>query len=291
MLRVLLSSVLLLSVMCHAQQQEILWYKLDFPPYTIKSGEHKNQGLGDKIQHFVSSRMPEFIHRTQFVTASRMYADVGNQKHVCSVNSSFDTFKQDRRGISLPTNIYYNYHLVTREHNLAKVGLNEPVSLGLMLQKHARLFLLDVGRPYQHLDTILRPFIEQNRVQIRNSESLSADLLHMIDRNRADYTLELCSTVRYLSSTEDYQNSFACLEVAEHPKPIGTAAITCSRSYWGAQVVGKINQILLEHRDTEAYKSLMHNWYLPNSEVKQEQYWQHYQREVVAVTSTSLKSD
>lgn len=280
--------MVLLPSVGYAETTEIVWYKLDFPPYTIKDGPHQSKGLGDKIQQFVSSKMTGYSHESTFVTASRMYADVSSGKQVCSVNSSFDTFSEDRRGISLPTNIYYNYHVVTIEDMLPP---KSNVSLVNLLETRSNRFLLDAGRPYQHLDTLLEPYLSQNAIQLRSGESLSGAILDMIDRNRAEYTLELCSTVRYLSTMHKYKNRFQCMEIAEHPKPVGSAAITCSRSEWGERVVSQINEILLEHRGTDEYKQMMSPWYLPEDKNKHNDYWQHYEKEILQVTSTALKAN
>ena len=274
--------ILLLSAPCFGQENSFIWYKLDFPPYTIKEGTYKNRGLGDRIQEFVASRLPQFTHQTRYVTASRLYEDLKNDNQVCTVNSNYDVSSQQRRGISLPTNIYYNYHLVSRFEGEQQE--TSAVSLSKLLDGRSHRLLLDIARPYQHLDLLLKPYIDNDAIQLQSGKSLSGGILQKLDQGAADYTLELCSTVRYLSATEHFEHRFVCNEIVEHPLPIGRAAITCSQNEWGDKAIGEINAILQRYRGRREYMELMQDWYVPTNPDRKRQYWQHYRHYILSTT-------
>lgn len=272
-----------LSVASHAKTDvdTLDWYKLDFPPYTIKNGIHQSQGLGDRIQTFVSQRLNHVEHRTHFVTASQLYKHLAQQKSLCTVNSNYDVDLPLGRNISIPTNIYYNYNVVSR--NDSPVPRHGPVSLQALLRQTPERFILDTGRPYQHLDELLARLKANNRVKTFSGLSLSGDILKIIDAGHSDYTLELCSTVRYLSATQSFQHQFVCADIIENPTPFGRAAISCTSNDWGAQLIAKINAILNRHRGRREYMEMMLQWYVPDNVEKRKQYWQHYRTDLLSV--------
>jgi len=275
-----------------AQEAVIDWYKLDFPPYTIKAGTHRGQGLGDRIQAFVSSKLPHYQHRSHFVTTSRLYQDLDEQVSLCTVNSNYDVQASLGRNISLPTNIYYNYNLISRlssADNHMSGNQSGVVSLKQLLDTNAKRLILPTERPYQHLDHWLEPAKRLGNVQISEGVSLSDNALSAIDRRQADYTLELCSTVRYLSATRSFQHQFVCSDIKENPTPFGRAAITCTTNPWGEKVIAEINEILYRYRGRKEYMDLMQRWYVPNDRQQQRRYWQHYRTDLLSVTPQSTK--
>ncbi|WP_102797008.1 hypothetical protein [Bowmanella denitrificans] len=259
------------------------WYKLDFPPYTIVNGPFKGQGLGDDIQQFIQARLSGYQHKSLLVNAARLYADLEQGKAVCTVNSDYDAQTDSRNSISLPTNIYFSYSLVSVR--LSNQVAPTTLSLGQLLSDQPGALLLAVGRPYQQLDRILANFKPGVHYQTRAGQSLSEGILHMLDKGRAGYTIELCSTVRYLQQNGQFEHGFDCAQIEELPFAIGRAAVTCADNAWGHNVIAQINNILLASRDSQPYRAMMQRWYVPKDPQRRSRYWQYYQDFLLDVTT------
>jgi uncharacterized protein (TIGR02285 family) len=69
------------SCLCAAEDQSLIWYKKDFPPYVIVQGTEKGKGIDDQIMQYMIKRLPEYEHSFEEANYSRITNDLKNQRH------------------------------------------------------------------------------------------------------------------------------------------------------------------------------------------------------------------
>lgn len=64
-----------------AEDQSLIWYQKDFPPYVIVHGSEKGKGIDDQIMQYMIKRLPEYAHSFEEANYSRISNDLKNQRH------------------------------------------------------------------------------------------------------------------------------------------------------------------------------------------------------------------
>ncbi|MFJ9991258.1 TIGR02285 family protein [Pseudomonas putida] len=242
MLRLLLSSALLLLSLQYAQARERLtWLVRDLPPFTIFEGAEKGQGVVDRMLSLLIEQMPEYEHSIVRVNRARGLQMLQDRTFSCDPTLLWTPARAQFVHFSQPSLPILSSGVVMRKGDQALLGDSPdgaPVNLKQLLETPRLKLGVVAERSYGVVvDEILRQLPDAVLSRHYGNDA-TANLLQMQQLGRLQLVLGYWPEMRYLiqqqgGSPDDYTfhpiegvSRYQFLHVGCADTPLGREAIT-----------------------------------------------------------------
>ncbi len=269
MVTLLISVILLFPGTSYPRQrssnQTITWYRADFPPVTIVEGPNAGLGFFDRVTDLLSDQLPDYDHRHQVANFKRIIIELKNKKNVCCP-SLYKTRERDTFiSFSIPAMVVLPNVLITQKSLKDKLGpyldRNKRVGLtGLLENKNIRLGISN-GRKYSGgIDEVLSQFQGAENISIRSGEDVFKGLLDMLFLGRIDCIIGYPIEASYFLKGKPEFNKLQIYFIAENKIDFTIGHVGCPKTEWGEKIIERVNQVLIEHRQTPEYLDFYEHW-------------------------------
>jgi len=252
-----------------SESNSITWAIYDLAPSYFVSGTPTRQtlgaGIGDSLLKQVIEALPEYDHKFSVMTVSRIMAEMRAQKPLCTLNVQL-TPERAKVAYSTPLLITPGPQLVVKKRMLAQhQDWKGGVSLSSMTRDATLRGQYQAGRSFgKKLDEILH---SPANVGLKSNSSASAlNALRMLDRERADYTIEYPELVELSVQRKDISDNVTTVPILEGT-PFIDSYVICTRSSWGLATLRRIDAELRKLAAKPEYRQSLERW-LPEDEVR-----------------------
>ena len=237
-------------------QNHITWYRADFPPVTIPSGTHANEGFFDKTMYFLIERLPEYEHNFQTANFKRIVVELKNNNNACCPSLYKTKERQGFVSFSLPAMVVLPNGIMTstKSHNklAPHITADGRISLLSLLRDDTITLGISSGRLYSGgIDQILKQFDGQKNLLVRSGNDVFRGLLHMMNLGRIDCVIGYPVEAGFFVRENNQINDFIYYPIQESNEPFTVGHIGCPNNDWGRKVIGRIDEIVKKHRDKE----------------------------------------
>lgn len=238
-------------------EDEIYWFKFNFPPVYILEGEHKGEGILDGITDLVTQRLSNYKHSVRRANAKRIIVDFKHGKNACTIGM----IKNEQRAkvgyySSLPTTLLSPLHFVIRKEDQKRFGSANILSLEKLIQDKSLILGLASKVSFgKELDAIIAKHKNEKHIFFRGA---IAGLVQMLVKERVDYMITYQWVAKYLTRPEQ-REKISFIAIKEARDPIVYHAI-CSKTDWGQNVIKEIDRLLVQERAKEKYRTCMERW-------------------------------
>jgi uncharacterized protein (TIGR02285 family) len=283
----MIKTLLLLTVVLAAtpaiasedKAHSIVWLQWDLAPDYIRHGKLKGQGFSTKRQQIVEKLLPEYQHRSIFVSLKRGLAIFKKQQQAASAGKKLSVTHCGADFVSHPHADMDDYLsvaafpfrgslLVTRKEKAAQFGKTDEVLSGqsLLSNKALKLVLAD-NRPYGGMTMPIYNYIGQNpkqkNVVMLTTGNISSSMLSMVYYGRYDYTFAYADKLYYRSLTSNEKlEDYRTFKVKENDQWL-YGFFGCNRTPMGKKIIEKINDIIRVQKKTKVWKELYGEWLPP----------------------------
>lgn len=231
----------------------INWYRPDFPPTFILSGEEKGTGYGDLIQRDVIASLESFNHVLIESNYKRIVRALRTGGNVCCP-SIYKTREREQFSVySEPLFIGLSNGIILDRKRLEKyrkyIVKNGEIDLFRLLteKKNVRLGVL-LGRNYgESIERAIAPFRQTDMIQERSKHDFN-DLFKVMMRGRIDMILALPMEIAYTLQKAGVDSKDVQFFMVKKGKHYSTAYIACTKSPWGYTVIEEIDKVIENKR-------------------------------------------
>lgn len=245
-----------LSAPLSAQEDTITWKIVDWPPIYILEGPFAGQGAGDALLRFYAAQMPDYRHKTSKMSISRFYQEAKSGTRVCNVVG----FPIEGVQASLPNSIVIAHHVIIRKDKAHLLAATDQISLKSLLGDRR----LTAGLTFGRYGKLLNPIIDRHKESAKIYDIPEYhNIVKMLFAGRIDYTIEYPPVIHYFEKLNNRTNvvlKIPITEVVAH-KPYLMAHVVCPQTPWGDRVIARVNQIILEERNSPRYREILRRWY------------------------------
>jgi uncharacterized protein (TIGR02285 family) len=228
-----------------SQENEIIWAISDWPPvYVLNKGKTPDsaaqlgEGRSDIVLKEIIARLPNYRHRFIQENIVRTWSSFASGRHQCDA-ASYKNPEREKSAYFTTVGLGVSVAVIVRKDRLNHLNLASPtVSLAhLAIGRTDLNGYIDAGRSFgASIDAILA----RDNVNLRRQvETHNGHLLHMLDSERMDYTLENPIVVEYMIRHNQFIHELTIIPIAEVP-PIVPIYVACSRNDWGKQAINDI---------------------------------------------------
>ena len=243
-----------------AAQGELVWLKIDFPPFYIAEGPRRGQGIGDEIVDLLAERLEGYEHQSRVASPDRIFKELEQGHGACSV-AYIKTEERERVMLySIPDMILPPNGITIRRDLLDRFGGGGPVSLERLLGDSSLKLGVAAGRAY---GPTLDPLLERlggSQVHARSGDDIYRSLFQMLVRKRLDYVLGYPYEANFVAQSLGEAGTIVNLPLTETAAIYTLAHVVCPRNDWGRKVIGEIDEILRRERPTERYRRIFERW-------------------------------
>lgn len=249
---------------------ELLWYRFDYPPAFIMSGQYKGRGYGDVRDAYLMREMTEFNHKIAVSNIVRLFEDMQARGNVCNSSLLKTPERESFVLFSEPVAELLPVGLVTRASRKAEFApfLNKRGELHLSEFIRSQKFKVAVAAKRSYgpvIDSALQPGKETGSVTSYSSADIFASGLMQLDqRGRADatfgYAVELYWTTRRLNLNVD-EYWFVPIEGATQ---LVLSRVGCSRSPQGEAAIAHINKLIRSGQVAKVFEKTYLEWLPPD---------------------------
>jgi len=279
----------------------VYWAKTDIPPDFILRGPYAGTGYGDLLNNLMMTEIKMFNHETViYPNWSRLKNEIRRSKDkvICTSTLFYrhPEMRKEYKGkqlFSAPNFVFFLHNLVIKKTNLhlfdKTVSLkqllkNQNLKLGYSRAtgpKSSKIIgdYLGVNKDISTMDVIdrLKALGSKQNIVVRLSSDMVSGSLQMLLKERVDYILEYEFMVDFEAKRLGIEEQLVSLPIEETLNDVSISAYSCSDTPDGEKVIAEINRILIEKRDSKAYKILL-QYLIPKDSERKERYWEEYQK-------------
>ena len=225
-------------------QNQINLLRVNFPPLWIIDGSLKEKGIADSGESFIKKNLSAFTFNHLDVTVARAQSLMSNKREqtYCAVPHGKGFFKNTVEssvwiaisGHVLTSTQEYIDTLKSNKNVLNKKG---QLILKRFLKESKDVGLITKGQKYPILDPILSPY-KSSQIKILISTNMLS-LYDMVLKQRADYTFQYESTVKYLQKL-NYDMKFITIEELNNHRVL--IVVGCNDTPLAQKFIAEINK-------------------------------------------------
>lgn len=236
------TSILMALQLSHAAATELVWETMPLAGVAeLKNGKPAD-GIIYAAQMLLEEQMPEFSHQYEVSAPKRLVLNMARGKRSCST-STLRHPDRDAVGYFIPFLPTQPMQLVVRRELLEKLPLLDGQVVLTDLIKTEGLKGIIVGsRGYpSELTELLSKGTQNQSLDVISSTSSGANVIGMIQRRRADYTLEFPIVFNSLLALNEAEGRLLGLPIREN-QALSESGVYCSRTVWGKSMAKRIDQ-------------------------------------------------
>ena len=251
-----------LSSWCMAQESAIweentiTWMHADFPPLRIIDGPFAGQGPSDMIHDLMQRELPDYGHKLVTANLARTLDEIKNGKQVLSVGLIPNPERVRIALFSLPCVLSPPIALIVRQEDSAKWPT------AITLQDFIEGSRLGISRSRSYgpaVDAVLNDFKEHGNLFIDSSDRLFENLMKMLLLQRIDGVLGYPFEAMFNARMTGAADRIAVIPIAEGGQYL-IGRIAAPRTDWGAEMIVRVNEILLRKRPDPSYREAFTRW-------------------------------
>lgn len=270
-----------LSGQALAKDPVIYWLMSDLAPFRILSGPAQGQGSSDLLEKMLIAQLPQYQHRSRFVSFERREVLHGDASMLyCSFSILSNPKRQQQMLMSVPSGVLMPVALATVSNSTLdqQLAKQHVVDLAQLVRQQRYLGLLESGRGYPKL--------------IDDAKAIPGSLLgdhSAIDQNpvdlllagRVDYLLEYPHRVNFLLNSSKHADAKLNFYLLAGDDKFQTTYVGCSKHPQAPQLIKDINQQLVNLWSNHEYRQKMLSWHDEKSKEALQQLMQQVQSEMV----------
>lgn len=240
----------------------IQWQNIHFPPLTILRGADKGQGQLDQFLPYLQKRLPQYQHQNVEMNWARTFRMIGNGEYSCSTMVFKTPERESVAQFSVPVAVASAIRIIMSKENISLLGNPKTYPLAKLVRDKRFYGSLVNDRSYTPtIDKLLAQY--KSEINLDRKAITIKSLLAMLKLDRVNYLVEYSPTVAYLMKNDtDFQQRFSSIAIEEVPLS-AVIYLACPRNAWGEKVVERINNVVVENHDSDAYIDLITRYYNP----------------------------
>ncbi|MGW8394900.1 TIGR02285 family protein [Pseudoduganella sp. HUAS MS19] len=256
------------------------WLMPDIPPASMPVGGKPTTGIADQIVLYLSTHWPDAEHRFIYANPKRTWLMVERGERACVV-AALRNAERDRLAYFVNTNLVPPLQLVAQESTLPRLPLNAQgeVDLEKLLAHPALRGIIVERRSYgAAVDALLAKRPASSRMESTSVGDYGRNVLKLVTRGRADYTLDYDYALQYASKSEPEIGALKTVPIAQNNRPM-LGGIACPRNAWGKATVKRIDQIVGTAAGAAAMIKAQNSWHTPASQQRYAAQISEFQRQ------------
>lgn len=242
------------------------WYRMQFAPIFIFTGEARDQGFGDALLRALAAKLPQYRHRFVAAPLERALARTGEGHQLDCVGALLRTSKREAR-------MHFSEPFLNMPPNGAIIRANdwsrfEPflnhgrLSLKRVLQAGTFAVGITNNRSYgSGVNALLALYAGQPTVVIerRGQGAGEATLSALSARQGVDLAIAYPLEAAYWLKISRSPVPLHFLPIAEAPE-VEEPRIACSRTLQGEQAIAAVNALLADPAFRQNYLPVYRTW-------------------------------
>jgi len=236
------SSILAINIYA---DKEVNFIRVNFPPLWITSGTLQNKGIADEGEKLIKNELIEYSYNYLDVTVARaqVFMTKKSEEIYCAVphgKGFFDNIIESKTWVTTSGHVLIsNKKFIQRLKNNPRItNLKGQLILKKFLKQTNSVGLITKAQRYPILDPLLKPYYLSKKIKAVVSSNM-LNLYKMVLYNRADYTFQYESTVKYLQQLNHDINFITIEELNNYKVPI---VVGCNNSPASKGFIKKINK-------------------------------------------------
>ena len=240
----------------------IEWTVMDLPPSSIPVNGQLTDGLVDVILKMVFAEMPEYEHRITVTPIARTWVSLADGAPTC-FTTALITPERERIAYTTLVQLTPPPQLVVSADAAARIprnGKGEVPPSTLFSHGDLRGVVTPLRSYGATLDALLAQRPAQSGIREVAASGSGSNILEMLSKGRADYTVEFDYVLRYQQSRfpDSVSGKLLALPIAGmQPIPTG---IACPRTEWGRKMIVRIDAILARISQRPEYQRAKDRW-------------------------------
>ena len=225
--------------------KEVNFLRVDFPPLWITSGILQNKGIADEGEKLIKNELIEYSYNYLDVTVARaqIFMTKKSEGIYCAVphgKNFFDNIIQSKIWVATSGHVLISNKkfIQSLKNNPNIVNLKGQLILKKFLKQTNSVGLITKAQRYPIIESLLKPYYLSKKIKIIVSSKM-LNLYKMVLYNRADYTFQYESTVKYLHQLNHDINFITIEELNNYKVPI---VVGCNNSPASKGFIKKINK-------------------------------------------------
>jgi uncharacterized protein (TIGR02285 family) len=261
-------------------RDKMSWLMPDVPPASMPVDGKPTTGIADQIVLYISAHWPDAEHRFIYANPKRTWLMIERGEQACVV-AALRNAERDKLAYFVNTNLVPPLQLVAQESTLPRLPLNahgeadlqkllaDPVLRGIVVER----------RSYgATVDDLLARRPANSRLETTSVGDYGRNVLKLVVRGRADYTLDYDYALQYASKSEPEVGALKTVPIAQNNKPM-LGGIACPRNAWGMATVKRIDQIVGTPEGAAAMIRAQNSWHTPASQQRYAAQISEFQRQ------------
>jgi len=261
-------------------RDKMSWLMPDVPPASMPVDGKPTTGIADQIVLYISAHWPDAEHRFIYANPKRTWLMIERGEQACVV-AALRNAERDKLAYFVNTNLVPPLQLVAQESTLPRLPLNahgeadlqkllaDPVLRGIVVER----------RSYgAAVDDLLARRPANSRLETTSVGDYGRNVLKLVVRGRADYTLDYDYALQYASKSEPEVGALKTVPIAQNNKPM-LGGIACPRNAWGMATVKRIDQIVGTPEGAAAMIRAQNSWHTPASQQRYASQISEFQRQ------------
>lgn len=245
-----------LTVTAGDTAKAITWYRADFPPVSIPSGDQKDEGFFDKTMYFLIQQLPEYTHRFEVANFKRIMMEIESGRNACCPSLYKTKEREAYVAFSEPAMIVMPNGIIGSEASRAKLSAHldsdGKLSLNSFLNDENITVGISNGRVYSGgIDQILEQFQGRKNLMVRSGDDVFRGLISMMQKGRIDCLIGYPVEAGYFARNNGNFNDFVYYPIKESSVDYTVGHIGCPNNSWGRKVIEEIDKVVVQHRDKE----------------------------------------
>ncbi len=237
----------------------LLWAVLDFPPFQILDGEHRNTGSFDGLLDLMIRQLPDLEHNVVAMSFARREEEIRQGSRLCTPGLFRTPAREKLLVFSRPALIHLDNRLVIRAARANLVDSGHAVDLASLLANRELVGGVITDRSFApNIDPLLQQHAQAPNVVMRSVKS--SQMFEMLMKGEIDYTILFPHEAAYLVRKLGRPDDIRTLPIAATPAYIFTH-VACTRGEWGEGMITRIDRILQAQMRTPEYRALSERWY------------------------------
>lgn len=245
-----------------AGKDTVTWLEAVAPPFFIHEGALAGQGYEDVITNIITKNLPEYSHEHVIANISRHYKEFQDGRKACNVGLYKTPEREEFLHYSLPSFFTLPAVIIINKEKFKKFGSEKVVKLEDVLKGN-----LIIGRSRnrsygQQVDGVLDGYGTDKNIFLYEGNELSLNFFEMLKLDRLDGLIGLPEEAMYQAERLGIRDQIMTLTIAENQTSYEgwLSYVVCPKNEWGAQVIAKIDEVLIKQRPTDAYREAYERW-------------------------------
>lgn len=232
----------------------ITWSEAHFPPFSIRKGAFKGQGLNDFVREILRRGIAAYDHVDIEAAIPRISTEIKSGANWCWIGAVKTPEREAFAYFSIPYGFVIAQRLVVRAESREAFERNGLPELDRILKTETLRTSALRGRAYNRQIDLLMA-----RHPPRQQHSSIAEALQMVMADRLDYIVEYPVVARFHAMEKGNPDALAALPFREMSDII-LASVMCPRTEWGRKVITEINTVIRAERASPAFRAAMERW-------------------------------